>query len=83
MTSFTSPEGSRRATQIPECNRRISNCAPRNTRRLAPTLSTFEEERQEAMSSVLHSLATEEPDPERTAACLHLLRHLTSVMAHH
>jgi hypothetical protein len=86
MTSFTSPDGSRRATQIPECNWRISKCtpstfAPRGTRRLERTLSTFEEERREALASVLHSLATEAPDPDRTAASLHLLGHLTRVAA--
>jgi hypothetical protein len=87
MTSFTSPEGSSRATRIAEYDRKIPKCAlpkwtPGDTRRLEPTISTFEEERREALASVLHSLATEAPDPDRTAACLHLLRHLTCVPAY-
>lgn len=46
--------------------------------RLVPAFSTFEEERQEVLASILQSLAVEVPDPDRTAACYHLLRHLTS-----
>lgn len=92
MTSFTSPEGSSRPARIAECNRKIPKCAPskctppkcnpRDTRRLEPTISSFEEERREALASVLDSLATEAPDPVRTVASLHLLRHLTRVAAH-
>lgn len=77
MTLFIGPEGSSRATRIPECNRRTSNYPPRDTRRRATALSTFEEERREVLASVLHALATEAPDPDLTAACFHLLRHLT------
>jgi len=82
MTSFIGLEGSRQATRIAECNRRITNCIPRGTGRLEPTVSTFEEERREVLASVLHSLATEAPDPDRTAACVHLLGHLARVASH-
>ena len=40
--------------------------------------STFEEERQEVLASVLQSVVADAKDPDRTAACFHLLRHLTS-----
>jgi hypothetical protein len=83
MKSFIGPQDSRRATWIPDCRRRISNCPPGETRRLEPTLSTFEEERREALASVLHSLATEAPDPDRTAACCDLLWHLAHLAARH
>jgi hypothetical protein len=36
----------------------------------------LEEERREVFESVLQAMATKEPDPDRTAACRHLLRHL-------
>jgi hypothetical protein len=77
MTRLIGPEGHSRATRIPECKGRTSKYPARDTRRPAPGLSTFEEERREVLASVLDSLATEAPDPDRTAACLHLLRHLT------
>jgi hypothetical protein len=50
---------------------------PGEARRQVHALSTFEEERQEVLASVLQSLAVEVPDPDRTAACFQLLRHLT------
>jgi len=40
-------------------------------------LSTFEEERREALESVLQAMAAEGPDAARSAACDYLLRHLT------
>jgi hypothetical protein len=39
-------------------------------------VATFDEERREVLASVLLSLAVEAPDPDRKAACVHLLRHL-------
>jgi hypothetical protein len=83
MTSFIGPERSPRATRIPGCKQRTASCAPRDRRRVEPRLSTFDEEWREALASVLHSLATEAPDPDRTAACFQLLRHLNRVAAHH
>ncbi|MGA2724581.1 MAG: hypothetical protein ABSG79_19505 [Bryobacteraceae bacterium] len=38
--------------------------------------SPLEEERREALESVIQAMATTEPDPDRTAACRYLLRHL-------
>jgi hypothetical protein len=69
MRSFIGPQTTIRATQIQTQS---------EIRRPVSGLSTFEEERQEVLASVLHSLATETPDIDRTAACFHLLRHLTS-----
>jgi len=40
-------------------------------------LSTFEEERREALESVLQAMAAGGRDAARTAACNYLLRHLT------
>ena len=48
-----------------------------DTGRPEPALSKFEEERREALASVLQSLTTEDRDPDRRAACFRLLRHLT------
>jgi hypothetical protein len=36
----------------------------------------LENERREVFESVLQAMATMEPDPDRTAACRYLLRHL-------
>ena len=80
MTSFMVLEGRPRAKRLPGCKQRTSNGSPKNIR-LGPTLSTFEEERREALAGVLHSLATDTPDPDRTAACVHLLWHLTAMAA--
>ena len=38
--------------------------------------SPLDEERREVLESVLQAMATAEPDPDRTAACRYLLRHL-------
>ena len=38
--------------------------------------SPLEEERREVFESVLQAMATMDPDPDRTAACRYLLRHL-------
>jgi hypothetical protein len=38
--------------------------------------SPFEEECREVFESVLEAMATTPPDPDRTAACCYLLRHL-------
>jgi hypothetical protein len=38
--------------------------------------STFEEERQEVLTSVLGAMGSARPDPDRSAACWRLLRHL-------
>jgi hypothetical protein len=40
--------------------------------------SFLEEERREVLESVLQAMATAEPDPDRTAACRYLLRHLAA-----
>jgi hypothetical protein len=77
MASFIGPDGSSQAMRTSVCRRRASTRPPGEARRLAAALSPFEEERREALASVLHSLATEAPDLDRTAACLSLLRHLT------
>jgi hypothetical protein len=82
MTLFTSPNGTTRTTRIQELNKRTANGSLRDTTRLDLKLSTFEEERREALASVLVSLAIDAPDPDRTAACHYLLRHLTQVAAH-
>jgi hypothetical protein len=77
MASIIGMGRSIRAAQLSESKGRTSNCPPRFAGRLSTALSTFEEERREVLASVLHSLSTEAPDPDRTAACFHLLRHLT------
>ena len=38
----------------------------------------WDEERREVLESVLQAMATTEPDPDRTAACRYLLRHLAT-----
>jgi hypothetical protein len=38
--------------------------------------NTLEEERQEVLEAVLQSLGSGEPDSDRAAACLDLLRHV-------
>jgi hypothetical protein len=76
MRLFTGPRGSYQTMPASKCHRRISTRTTSSSC-LLPKISSFEEERQEALASVLHALATEAPDPDRTAACLHLLRHLT------
>jgi hypothetical protein len=45
---------------------------------IATPRTTFEQERQEAFEAVLAAMTEPSPDPDRTAACLHLLRHLGS-----
>jgi len=40
--------------------------------------SPLEEERREVFESVLLAMATTEPDPDRTAACRYLVRHLAA-----
>jgi hypothetical protein len=79
MASFIGPEGLgpvSRECRIADCNRRTSHYLLRETHQRMPALSTFGEERREVLASVLDSLATQTPDPDHTAACLHLLRHL-------
>jgi hypothetical protein len=41
-----------------------------------PTLDTFQQERSEVLESVFEALARQPPDPDETAACLTLMRHL-------
>jgi len=81
MTSFIAPETSRRVTRIPDCHPRTPERAHRDMRRQKTALSTLEEERREVLASVLLSLATEAPDPDRTAACFRLLEHLNRAAA--
>ena len=40
--------------------------------------SPLEEERREVLESVLQTMVAAEPDPDRTAACRYLLRHLAA-----
>jgi hypothetical protein len=40
--------------------------------------SPWEEERREVLDSVLQAMAATKPDPDRTAACRYLLRHLAA-----
>ncbi len=44
--------------------------------------TTLEEERREVLDAVLESVASGEPDCERTAACLELLRHVACLGLH-
>ena len=49
--------------------------APNRPGRIDPGPS-LENERREVFESVLQAMATMNPDPDRTAACRYLLRHL-------
>jgi hypothetical protein len=40
-------------------------------------MSTFEEERREALAGVFEAMAEQSPDPDRAAACRRLLHHLS------
>jgi hypothetical protein len=41
-------------------------------------LDTLEQERREVLNSVLQGIANNHPDPDRTAACMYLIRHLAT-----
>jgi hypothetical protein len=85
MTSYIGAKGERvenGADQRSESDWRSSNCSPRAMPWGEAALSTFEEERREALASVLDSLGREAADPDRRAACFELLQHLTRVSVH-
>lgn len=70
MTRFSGAPAAFGARRPPGCRQD----AP-DHRRIGPA-SPLEEERREVFESVLQAMATTEPDPDRTAACRYLLRHL-------
>ena len=65
---------------VPACHPKISRYPIGELRCPAP-LSTLEEEWSEVLESVLQSLAAEEVDVDRMAACSRLLQHLTRAAA--
>jgi hypothetical protein len=71
MTSFSGAESAFYAMRIVERWEKTPD-HPLWLRRESP----LEEERREVLESVLQAMATAEPDPDRTAACCYLLRHL-------